>query len=116
MTLARAGAVPACRRCHLKGRFKSRMSFPPAIPAAPTDDREESYLTARTSHRTVLSGLLPFVWPAGRPDLRLRVVVAFAVLLLAKLVTVAVPIFFKDATDRLTAMAGGHLDVGDRRP
>ena len=89
------------------------MSFPPAMPAAPTDDREEDYLSARTSHRTVLSGLLPFIWPQGRPDLRVRVVVAFAVLLLAKLVTVAVPIFYKDATDRLTAGAGAiHTGQG----
>jgi ATP-binding cassette, subfamily B, heavy metal transporter len=83
------------------------MSFPPAIPAAPTDEREEDYLAARTSHRTVLTGLLPFVWPQRRPDLKARVVIAFAVLLIAKLVTVAVPVFYKDATDRLTA-AGGH--------
>ena len=26
------------------------MSFPPAIPAAPTDEREEDYLAARASH------------------------------------------------------------------
>jgi ABC-type transport system involved in Fe-S cluster assembly fused permease/ATPase subunit len=84
------------------------MSFPPAIPAAPTDDREEAYLAPRTSHRTVLTGLLPFVWPARRPDLKARVVIAFAVLLIAKLVTVAVPVFYKDATDRLTAAGGGH--------
>jgi ATP-binding cassette, subfamily B, heavy metal transporter len=89
------------------------MSFPTAIPAAATDDREEDYLSARTSHRTVLSGLLPFIWPQGRPDLRVRVVVAFAVLLMAKLVTVAVPIFYKDATDRLTTAAGaGSIHAG----
>jgi ATP-binding cassette subfamily B protein len=52
-------------------------------------------------------GLLPLVWPANRPDLRQRVVLAFAVLLVAKLITVAVPIFYKDATDLLTASAGG---------
>ncbi len=84
------------------------MSFPPAIPAAPTDDREEDYLQARTSHWTVMRGLMPFVWPDGRPDLRVRVVLAFAVLLLAKLVTVAVPIFYKDATDKLTSLTGGE--------
>ena len=83
------------------------MSFPPAIPAAPLDDREEDYLAARTGHWSVFKGLLPFVWPVDRPDLRLRVVLAFAVLLLAKLVTVAVPIFYKDAIDQLTAAAGG---------
>jgi ATP-binding cassette subfamily B protein len=83
------------------------MSFPPAIPAAPLDDREEDYLAARTGHWSVFKGLLPFVWPVARPDLRLRVVLAFAVLLLAKLVTVAVPIFYKDAVDQLTAAGGG---------
>jgi len=82
------------------------MSFPPAIPAAPTDDREEDYTAARASHWAVFRGLLPFVWPQNRPDLRARVVLAFGLLLLAKLVTVAVPIFYKDATDRLTAMSG----------
>ena len=42
------------------------------------------------------------VWPQGRPDLRWKVVYAFAILVVAKLVTVAVPIFFKQATDALT--------------
>ena len=90
------------------------MSFPPAIPAAPTDEREEDYLAARTSHSDALIGLLPLVWPANRPDLRRRVVLAFGVLLIAKLVTVAVPVFYKDATDLLTAAAakGGNLDIG----
>jgi len=82
------------------------MSFPPAIPAAPSDEREEEHLGARTSHWEALSGLLPLIWPANRPDLRLRVVLAFGVLLLAKLITVAVPIFYKDATDLLTESAG----------
>ncbi|HEX7072561.1 MAG TPA: ABC transporter transmembrane domain-containing protein, partial [Hyphomicrobiaceae bacterium] len=60
----------------------------------------------RADHWTVLRGLLPFVWPKGRPDLRLRVVLAFAVLILAKLVTVAVPVFFKQATDLLASSSG----------
>ncbi len=60
-------------------------------------------LSADTDHWTVFKGLLPFVWPAGRPDLRLKVMIAFGVLVLAKLVTIAVPIFFKWATDALTA-------------
>jgi ATP-binding cassette, subfamily B, heavy metal transporter len=83
------------------------MSFPPAIPPAPTDEREEDYLAARTSHGALFGGLLPYVWPERRPDLKVRVVVAFAVLLIAKLVTVGVPVLYKDATDRLTA-TGAH--------
>ena len=88
------------------------MSFPPAIPAAPTDEREEEYLAARTSHRALFSGLLPYVWPERRPDLKVRVVIAFAVLLLAKLVTVAVPVLYKDATDRLTASGAHAVTLG----
>ena len=86
---------------------------PPAISAASIDDREEDNLSARAGHWSVFAGLLPFVWPKDRPDLRTRVVLAFAVLVLAKLVTVAVPIFYKDATDKLTTLSGGGtLDPG----
>ena len=92
------------------------MSFPPAIPAAPSDEREEDYVAARASHWDVFRGLMPLVWPADRPDLRARVVLAFGVLLIAKLVTVAVPVFYKDATDRLTAAAGtGGFDARSGR-
>jgi ATP-binding cassette, subfamily B, heavy metal transporter len=52
---------------------------------------------------TVLRGLLPFVWPADRPDLRMRMVWAFALLVLVKLVTVTMPIIYKAATDWLIA-------------
>jgi ATP-binding cassette subfamily B protein len=62
-------------------------------------------LARRADQWTVMKGLLPFVWPAGRPDLRARVVLAFAVLVIAKLVTVAVPIALKGATDWLSAHA-----------
>jgi ATP-binding cassette subfamily B protein len=69
-------------------------------------------LAARSDHWTVLKGLLPFVWPPGRPDLRLEVAGACAVLMLAKLVTIAVPIAFKTVTDLLAAdipKAGGTV-------
>ena len=56
----------------------------------------------KADHWTVFKGLLPFIWPARRPDLRLRVALAFVVLVLAKFVTIAVPILFKEATDWLT--------------
>ena len=45
--------------------------------------------------------LIPRLWPVDRPDLRRRVVIAFGFLLLAKLVNVAVPYFFKQAVDLL---------------
>jgi ATP-binding cassette subfamily B protein len=83
-------------------------SFAP-LPDGPDNyDRENEtpLLVGRADAWIVIRGLLPFVWPQGRPDLRVRVVLAFALLLIAKLVTVAVPIFYKNATDQLAAQIG----------
>jgi ATP-binding cassette subfamily B protein len=54
----------------------------------------------------VLRDLLPYIWPAGRPDLRGRVAAAFLALILAKLVTVATPLAYKAAVDHLSGQAG----------
>ncbi|HEY4404114.1 MAG TPA: ABC transporter ATP-binding protein/permease [Xanthobacteraceae bacterium] len=48
-----------------------------------------------------LARLWPYIWPADRSDLRLRVVGALVLLFAAKLATVAVPFTFKWATDAL---------------
>ncbi len=64
-------------------------------------------INGRADHWTVFKGLVPFVWPHGRPDLRMQVVAAFVVLVFAKLVTISVPIVFKKATDWLTENAPG---------
>ncbi|MGQ0672498.1 MAG: ABCB family ABC transporter ATP-binding protein/permease [Hyphomicrobium sp.] len=61
--------------------------------------------SGRADHWTVFRGLLPFVWPEGRPDLRFQVGLAFAVLVVSKLVTITVPILFKAVTDALVASA-----------
>ncbi|MGI9407187.1 MAG: ABCB family ABC transporter ATP-binding protein/permease [Hyphomicrobiaceae bacterium] len=63
-------------------------------------------LRSRKDHWTVVRDLLPFVWPEGRPDLRLRVIYASIALIVAKVVTVAVPIAYKWAVDWLTANPG----------
>lgn len=62
-------------------------------------------LGAREDHWKVLKGLLPYIWPASRPDLRRNVVFAFAVLLVAKVITVATPILYKEAVDALTQLS-----------
>ena len=51
----------------------------------------------------ILKDLLPYIWPEGRADLKVRVVVAMLALILSKVVTVATPYAFKYATDGLTA-------------
>ncbi len=48
-----------------------------------------------------LRRLWPFIWPADRRDLQMRVLLSAVLLVLAKLATVAVPFTFKWATDAL---------------
>ena len=50
----------------------------------------------------IMRGLWPYIWPADRRDLQLRVAAAMLLLLAAKLATIAVPFTFKWATDALT--------------
>jgi ATP-binding cassette subfamily B protein len=51
--------------------------------------------------------LWPYMWPADRPDLKMRVVWATAILLVAKVVLISVPYFFKWSTDALN----GKMDA-----
>src|SRR5687768_12323006 len=55
-----------------------------------------------------LYNLWPYMWPADRSDLKARVVGATVLLVVAKLVLVLVPYFFKWATD---ALAGNSSEV-----
>ncbi len=48
-----------------------------------------------------LANLWPYMWPADRMDLKLRVVWATVILVVAKVVLILVPYFFKWATDAL---------------
>ena len=50
----------------------------------------------------IMRGLWPYIWPADRRDLQLRVGFSMLLLLAAKLATIAVPFTFKWATDALT--------------
>ncbi len=59
-----------------------------------------------------LVNLWPYMWPSGRPDLKMRVVWATVFLLASKLVLLLVPYFFKWATDALN----GRLDAVDILP
>jgi ATP-binding cassette, subfamily B, heavy metal transporter len=56
-------------------------------------------------HEAIVRHLLPFVWPKGRPELRLRLVLATLALVAAKVVTIAMPLAYKAAVDALTAFS-----------
>lgn len=65
-----------------------------------------------------LGQLWPYIWPSDRADLKKRVGLAVLALVIAKIVTVFSPYFFKWATDALTAeggdaaASGGTLGLG----
>jgi ABC-type transport system involved in Fe-S cluster assembly fused permease/ATPase subunit len=55
--------------------------------------------------------LWPYIWPHNRPDLKRRVTSSMALLLLAKLATMATPFTFKWATDALTGHPSAPVDL-----
>lgn len=60
---------------------------------------------------STLRTLLPYLWPNDSLNLRVRVVIAVVLLVVAKLVTVTVPVFYKHAVDALSPGAGAVLTV-----
>jgi len=59
-----------------------------------------------------LGQLWPYIWPSDRPDLKARVGLAVLALVVAKIVTVLSPYFFKWATDALTLQQGDTSAAG----
>jgi len=58
----------------------------------------------KTDHKAIIRYLLPFAWPKGRADLKVKLVLAALALVAAKVVTVLMPVTYKYAVDALTAM------------
>jgi ABC-type transport system involved in Fe-S cluster assembly fused permease/ATPase subunit len=56
--------------------------------------------------KRAIAELLPHLWPKDAAELRVRVVLAFVFLLLAKLVNVAIPFFYKAIVDGLSVAEG----------
>src|SRR5262247_3003116 len=79
------------------------------VPAKNFLARTAARLGPKASQLRVARGLAPYVWPSDRPDLQATVAVSLVLMLVAKLVTVAMPFTFKWATDALVATAGGTV-------
>ncbi|MBT3793443.1 MAG: hypothetical protein HOF95_10535, partial [Rhodospirillales bacterium] len=71
----------------------------------PWDASEYKTFAGRMDVR-VMRSLLPFLWSANGFELRLRVVIALSLLLVAIAANVGVPIVYKQAVDALTPGAG----------
>ena len=69
----------------------------------------QARVQAKPASGSTLRKLWPYVWPSGRRDLMLRIYASLALLLAAKIVTIAVPYSFKWATDALSGPARGSL-------
>lgn len=61
----------------------------------------------------MLRALWPYLWPHDRPDLKATVMWSLVLIIIAKLVTVAVPYTLKWATDALVAASGGNVPASE---
>jgi ATP-binding cassette subfamily B protein len=81
-------------------------------PRAPAES--ESRVSAnRGALLTTLVHLWPYIWPSDRRDLKRRVIGSLALLLAAKLATIAVPFTFKWATDALAGQGTAPIAAAD---
>ena len=58
-----------------------------------------------------LKRFLPYLWPKDATELRVRVVVAFALVLASKAISIAMPFALKAVVDRMTVGAGAALGL-----
>lgn len=66
-----------------------------------SDNEDDQNGPQDRNHWATVKSLLPYLWAPGRADLRVRVIIAMAFLVFAKLLGVYVPFLFKDAVDAL---------------
>ncbi len=57
---------------------------------------------AESNHWSTLKSFLPYLWPEGRADLKLRVLISMLSLLLAKAINTYIPFLYKHAIDALS--------------
>jgi len=62
---------------------------------------EQKSFERKSAMRTI-KRVIPYLWPAGRPGIKLRVVLAMVALVLARVTSVMTPFFFKGAIDSMS--------------
>ena len=75
--------------------------MPPAAPAADNPAREREPLDGWQT----LGRFVPYLWPAGQPALKRRIIGAMAFVLVAKATALALPYIYKRAIDAMTTPA-----------
>ena len=65
---------------------------------------------ARRSGMRTIRRVLPYLWPADNREIRVRVVLALVALVLARVISVITPFFYKGAVDAM-APGGGESNA-----
>ncbi|WP_323380213.1 ABC transporter ATP-binding protein/permease [Sulfitobacter sp. F26169L] len=79
---------------------------------SPMTEAEVAADQERKSSVRVLRKVAPYLWPKDMPWVRKRVVWAMIVLFVSKLVTVATPVFYRDAVDALAGEGAPLFALG----
>ena len=90
----------------------ARASRPKADATAPMTEEEIAEAAERQSSLLVLRKVAPYLWPSDMPWVKHRVIWAMVALVVAKLVTVATPVFYKGAVDVLSGEGAPMLALG----
>lgn len=81
----------------------------PGVAAKNNPEIPTTASRAKGQWRTLVT-LAPYLWPAGRLDVKGRVLAALVALVFAKLANVYVPLFYRDAVDALSPTPSGGGD------
>lgn len=73
-------------------------------------DEIDSQIAARRSGMRTIRRVLPYLWPEDNREIRVRVVLALVALVLARVISVLTPFFYKGAVDAM-APSGGEANA-----
>ncbi len=108
------------RRSQIRKSFMSasQSGNDPAIAPVAAPRKPQNAFNPNASMLGTLVMLWPYLWPSDRRDLQIRVMIAFVLILIAKLITISVPFTFKWATDALVAISqkGGAVTASEMLP
>mmetsp|Transcript_22798 Transcript_22798/g.37902 ORF Transcript_22798/g.37902 Transcript_22798/m.37902 type:complete len:618 (+) Transcript_22798:1788-3641(+) len=85
----------------------------PADPATPNPEpKDETAEAERRSGLRTIRKVAPYLWPADKPWVKRRVVLALIALFASKLVSVGTPLLYRDAVDALAGEGVSALALG----
>jgi len=85
--------------------------MPPDTAPAAADPHTKLPRARDAESWPTLKRFLPYLWPAGNPALRTRIVIAMVLVLAAKAVTLALPFAYKGAVDAMSGTAREGVTV-----